>query len=101
MKDEAKTEEQLLDELAELRRQIATLESIDIERRRSEEALRQSEERYRLFLPKPFRSRSGGADANTGEVIEFNRRWYEYTGQTPEEAKGTGGWMSCTLTTQR
>ena len=22
--------------------------------------------------------------------MEFNRRWYEYTGQTAEEAKGSG-----------
>ena len=27
-----------------------------------------------------------------GQVIQCNRRWYEYTGQTPDEAKGDG-WM--------
>ncbi len=27
-----------------------------------------------------------------GQTVECNRRWYEYTGQTPEQARGFG-WM--------
>jgi len=58
------------------------------ERKRSEEELRESEEQFRLLveaIPQPI----WRSDAD-GNVIEFNRRWHEYTGQTAEEAKGSG-----------
>ena len=79
MIDQDNTKQQLIEELAEMRRRVASLE-----------ALRESEERYRLLaeaIPHPvWRS-----DAE-GRQIDCNRRWEEYTGQTPEEAQGDG-WM--------
>jgi PAS domain S-box-containing protein len=50
MKDEGKTKEQLINELAGLRRRITELESSEIERERAEEALRESEARYRALV---------------------------------------------------
>ena len=56
----------------------------------AESALLKREDWYRLLaetVPQPiWRCDSRG-------VIECNRRWYEYTGQTPEEARGCG-WMA-------
>ena len=56
--------------------------------KRAELALHASEERFRLLveaIPQPI----WRSDPD-GNVMEFNRRWYEYTGQTAEEAKGSG-----------
>ena len=86
MKD--KTRDQLIAENEELRRQMAAMEASETEWRRTEEALQESEERFRLLveaIPQPI----WRSDAD-GNVIEFNRRWHEYTGQTTEEAKGSG-----------
>ena len=81
MKDQGKTREQLIAENEELRRRVAVLEKASQE---------DPEERYRLLaeaIPHPvWRS-----DAE-GRQIDCNRRWQEYTGQTPEEAQGNG-WM--------
>ncbi len=46
MKDEEKTKEQLVNELVELRRRLTELEVREIERKRREEALRESERRF-------------------------------------------------------
>jgi len=76
MDDQHKTKKQLAAELAALRQQVA--------------ALRQSEERYRALaesLPHPV----GRYDAE-GKLIEYNCRWYEFTGQTGDEARGEG-WL--------
>ena len=50
MKDQDKTKEQLIKELAELRQRAAELEAADTERKRAEEALRESEGRYRTLI---------------------------------------------------
>ena len=50
MKDKHETKEQLIQELAELRQRVAELEVADTEHKRAEEALRQSEARYRAIV---------------------------------------------------
>ncbi len=50
MKDEDKTSDQLIDELTKLRRRVAKLEAVQLESRRAEEDLLESEERYRTMI---------------------------------------------------
>jgi PAS domain S-box-containing protein len=76
MDEQDNTKEQLLAELAALRQRVA--------------ALQESEERYRTLV-EVVPQLMGWADANR-ETVDCNHRWYEYTGQTPEEARGLG-WM--------
>ena len=83
MMDQNKSKQQLIDELAELRHRVATLEEVDTQRQ-------SSEERNRLLMESiPQTVWRAGAN---GEASDFSNHWYEYTGQTCEEARGFG-WM--------
>jgi PAS domain-containing protein len=50
MEDERKTKEQLTNELIALRQRVAELERSENERKLAEEALREREEMFRLFM---------------------------------------------------
>ncbi len=50
MKDKDKTKEQLVNELEDMRQRVAELEASEIQRKRAQEALRQSEEKYRTLV---------------------------------------------------
>jgi PAS domain S-box-containing protein len=61
------------------------------EQKRAEDALRQSEERLRALADSmPQLAWTARAD---GYITWYNRRWYEYTGTTPEQMEGWG-WQS-------
>jgi len=61
------------------------------ERKRVEEALRESEDRFRT-LANAIPQLCWMANAE-GWIFWYNERWYEYTGTTPEEMEGWG-WQS-------
>ena len=85
MKDQDKTKEQLINELAELRQRVAELEAADTERRRAEEQLRKSEERYRTLYES---SRDGIMTANLdGRITECNQPYAGMLGYSREELK--------------
>ena len=56
------------------------------ERRRAEEALRESEAQFRV-LADSIPQLAWMAD-DTGAVYWFNQRWFEFTGASPEETEG-------------
>jgi PAS domain S-box-containing protein len=61
------------------------------EAKRAEAALRESEEKFRT-LAEHIPQLAWMADAD-GWIFWYNRRWYEYTGTTPQEMEGWG-WQS-------
>ena len=64
------------------------LESEIVERRSAEDELRQSEDRFRTMADAiPQLAWVARAD---GFIYWYNRRWYEYTGMTPEQMEGWG-----------
>lgn len=61
------------------------------EQRRVDEALRESEERFRLMVDSiPQLAWMAQPD---GYIFWYNSRWYEYTGTSPEQMEGWG-WQS-------
>jgi PAS domain S-box-containing protein len=74
----------LNEKIAELTREI-------VARRAAEEALRESERQFRMLIDSiPTLAWMARSD---GWIVWYNRRWYEYTGTTPEEMEGWG-WQS-------
>jgi PAS domain S-box-containing protein len=61
------------------------------ERRHAEEAIKQSEEQFRT-LADSIPNLAWWADGD-GYITWYNRRWYEYTGTTPEQMEGWGWQM--------
>ncbi|MFZ2444835.1 MAG: diguanylate cyclase [Syntrophobacteraceae bacterium] len=89
MSDDEKIKEQLVRELGELRRRVADLEALRDEHRRVDEALRESEERFRFMAE------------TTGDVLyrlQYRSMKYDYmspsitklTGYSPEEIDAVG-----------
>jgi PAS domain S-box-containing protein len=62
-----------------------------VERKRMEEALRESEEQFHT-LADSIPNLAWWANGD-GFITWYNRRWYEYTGTTPEQMEGWG-WQS-------
>lgn len=86
MRDEYKTKPQLIAELEEIRRRAASLEASEADRKRTEEALRESEERFRLLLEYV----PDGVYLNDmrGIFIDGNRAAERITGYNREELIG-------------
>ena len=86
MKDQEKTKQQLIAENEELRRRVAALEGLEIEGRRADHVLLESEERFRSL----FQDSSVGTIvvSPNGEFLQVNRAWCEFLGYSEQELVG-------------
>jgi len=85
MKDEQKTKQQLVAELAGMRQRVAKLEELETERKRMEEVLRESEAKYSTLVEN---SRDGIVILQGGVMKFVNTASLEIVGYTPEELLG-------------
>ena len=84
------SQESAADELATLRRQVAELEALEAEHRKTEEALRANESLYRGFVEQSL-------DAialmdEQGVIVDWNRRAEQLIGLRREDVLGRSGW---------
>jgi PAS domain S-box-containing protein len=84
MKDENKTKEKLINELVELRHRVAQLERLETEHKQTEEALRESEKRYRdLYESAPNAYFS--VSAVDGSILRCNTAAFLLLGYNKQE----------------
>ena len=86
MKDKDKTKAQLLEELAALRKEIRTLQSLAGRRKESQNALRESDERYRSLFDN-IRDFVYTHDLE-GRFLTINRLAAQTIGYAPQELIG-------------
>src|SRR5664280_1235954 len=87
MKDQSKTKQSLIQELASLRERLKELEKSEAECKRAEAALRESEERF----TKAFRSIPDAlviSRLEDGKIVEVNDSWHMVFGYSREEVIG-------------
>ncbi len=85
MKGKNKSKEELFEEVAELRRQVSSLNKNETERNKAMEAIRESEERYRHLCDA---SMEGVVIHKGGVVIDVNKAFVEMFGYGRDEAIG-------------
>ena len=86
MKDKEKTKKQLIDELAKLRQRITRLEELEANHRRTEEALRDSEEKYYGLFD--YSTEFIYILDSKGTFVEVNRAAEALTGYSKSELIG-------------
>ena len=86
MKDTEKSKERLINELVELRQRIGQLQALKDEHNRAQEALCESEEKYRLLVEQ---ANDGILIVRDGMIKFANRRLAEANGRTVEELLNT------------
>ncbi len=88
MLDQDKSKQELIEELAEMRRRVAVLETADTDPKQAEAGLRESEERFRkVFEEGPMGILLVGTD---GRIQHVNRRFREMLGYSEEEIIALG-----------
>ena len=88
MKDQDKTKEQLIEELAEMQRRIAVMEKADTDRKQADQTLRENEQRFRkVFEEGPMGILLVGTD---GRIQHVNRRFREMLGYSESEIIALG-----------
>jgi len=95
--DEYKTKDQLINELVILRQRMAELETLETKHKQAEEALRESEEVYRVLVDQMT---EGYMIVRGDRILFANRRWVEILGIPVKKLIGENYWKLVPLENQ-